>query len=52
MKNDILEGDLSLKIKAKCKIETNNLPESIEKSLIEEPNHEIIVKTRLESANN
>lgn len=51
MKTAVLDGDLSLELKAKVKNETSSLPLTVEKSLVENPDYEIIVKARLQSAN-
>ena len=51
MKTAVLDGDLSLELIAKVKNETSSLPLTVEKSLVENPDYEIIVKARLQSAN-
>jgi len=51
MKTAVLDGDLSLELIAKVKNETSTLPLIVEKSLVENPDYEIIVKARLQSAN-
>jgi|LauGreDrversion4_2_1035121.scaffolds.fasta_scaffold103623_2 uncharacterized protein YhdP len=51
MKTAVLDGDLQLELKSKVKNETSSLPLTVEKSLVENPDYEIIVKARLQSAN-
>jgi uncharacterized protein YhdP len=51
MKTAVLDGNLQLELKSKVKNQTSSLPLTVEKSLVENPDYEIIVKARLQSAN-
>ena len=51
MKTAVLDGDVSIELLAQVNKETKNLALTVEKTLVEDPDHEIVIKARLQCAN-
>jgi hypothetical protein len=47
MQTAVLDGDVSIELSAKVNKETKNIALTLEKSLVENPDYEVIVKARL-----
>ena len=51
MQTAVLDGEVSIELSAQVNKETKNLTLRIEKTLVEDPDHEIVIKARLQCAN-
>lgn len=51
MKTAVLDGDVSIELLAQVNKETKNLALTVEKTLVEDPDNEIVIKARLQCAN-